>query len=285
MNVLSALGSYFKPQIVAPQVPTQGLTSNGQGRDSLQLPTTADSNNVALSDAGKALAQQNADDTSSLLQRASDFGSATIEAAKKFVANFAESLFGDAAKGMNLSFDSSSISASSSFSSAVQHTESSNGSSDAAALRLEDTSDFLGKGTITTADGHRFSFEVEVHFEQTLEMSASSARSSSPSEGSTFDGPAGDRTGRASNTAHAATREGLATHFPGSVADLFKMFDKGSLHLPFQGPANDNGAAMPRHGHMNLRLLDLLANPDAMAGKLAKTYGDIPSSGQVAEQV
>ena len=286
MNALSTLGSNFQKPIVVPQVLSQSLTSDGKRGGALQFPTMSGGNNVELSDVGKALAQQNDGNLSSLLQRASDFGSATLEAATKFVSNFAESVLGDAAKGMTLSFDTTSLSASSRFSSALQHTEGSNGTSDAAAMSLEDASDFLGKGTITTADGHRFSFEVEVHFKSTQEMSAST---SSSTRASNRGGNAGGDTARVSGTApdmhqhrSGATREGLAAHFPGSVADLLKMFDQGSLNLSFQGPTNNAEEGATKLGDMKLRLLSLLTNPDAMAGKLANAYGDIPSSGTLA---
>jgi len=226
---------------------------------------------------------------SSLLRRAGDLGSATFEAAKKFVTNFAASLFGDAAKGMSISFDQSSISASSSFSSIVQHAEGSNGSSDAVALRLEEASDFVGKGTITTADGHSFSFEVEVHYESTLAMSASST---STTQASGADGNTGEGTGRTGNASSghhrhnpAATREGLAAHFPGSVADLFKMLDQGSLGLSFKGQDNGNDDAASRLGKLTMHLLNLVTNPDALGQKLAKAYGDLPVAGKVAEEV
>lgn len=289
MNALSTLGSYLPPQIVSPQALTQRLTNAGQHRAPSQFPTAQGSNDVALSDAGKAMARQTFGDASSLLQRAGDLGGATIEVAKKFVANFAESLFGEAAKGMSISFDTSSISASASFASILQHTEGSNGSSDAAAVWLEDASDFVGKGTITTADGHSFSFEVEVHYESTLAMAASST---STTNGSRIDGNTGDHAARTRNAAPvqhqhspAARREGLAAHFPGSVADLFKTLDQGTLDLSFQGQANSNDDAASKLGNLKLRLLDLLANPDALGQKLARAYGDFPSSGKVAEQV
>lgn len=275
MNVLSALNSYFQPQVVAPRVLAQGLS----GEASRRGPSwpTAQGGDVALSDAGQALARQSVGDASSLWQRASDVGSATIDAAKKFVASFAESLFGDAAKGMSLSFETSSVSASSSFSAALLHGQDSDGSSDSAALRLADAADFVGKGTITTADGHRFRFEVEVHYESTLEMSASA---SSTTTAAKSDGDAAPVRHRPT-----ATREGLAAHFPGSVADLFKTFEQGALNLFFQGRENDDQGASSKLGRLELRLLNRLANPDATAGKLANKYGDFPASGKVAEKI
>lgn len=279
MNALSTLGSYFQPQALA-----QRSSLGGQHRASAQ-PAAQGRNEVALSDVGRAMAPKN----SSLLQRVSDLGSATVEAAKKFVASFAASLFGDAAKGMSISFEQSSISASSSFSSIVQHVEGSNGTSDAAALLLEEASDFVGKGTITTADGHSFSFEVEVHFESTLAMAASS---SSTTQASGAGGNAGEehvqsRNGSSGHHRHnpGGTREGLSAHFPGSVAELFKMLDQGSLGLSFHGQEKGNDDGASRLGNLKLHLLNLITNPDVIGQKLAKAYGDLPAAGKVADQV
>ena len=291
MNALSTLGHYFQPQLATPQVLPQSLGSDGQGRASLQWPTAQGGNPVTLSEIGKALAGQAVGDASSLLQRAADFGSATIDAAKKFVGSFAESLLGDAAKGMTFSFESSSISARSSFSSALQHSEGSNGSRDAAALRLEDVTDFAGTGTITTADGQRFSFEVEVHYESTQQISASSVSSgrslSAPDfamNTSSDDDVAGDAAHAGHRSPRTVVREGLAANFPGSASDLIRMFDKGMLQLPFQAQANGHEGEASRSGNLNLRLVELLANPDALAGKLAKSYGDFAAPGKMADQ-
>lgn len=272
MNALSSLGNHFLQQ-AASHWPAQ-LTDRGwQGHDLLQSPARSRGDDVALSEAGKALARQDGDDASSLLQRVSQFGSATIEAAQKFVSNFAQSLFGVAAGEISLSFDSTSISARSSISGSLQHSEDSSGSSDSGALRLEDASDFLGKGVITTADGRRFSFEVEVHYQSMLEVSASSHAATNAV---TNAGP---------SPARPPVREGLAAHFPGAVADLFRILDQGALHLPFQWQANDANAAVPQSGSLTMRLLDLLASPDAIAGKLADAYGDLPPAGRVAAGV
>jgi hypothetical protein len=278
MNALSTLGSYFQPQAFAPR------SSHGGQYGASAQPTAQDRNEVALSDAGRAMAPQG----SSLLRRVSDLGSATVEAAKKFVANFAASLFGDAAKGMSISFEQSSISASSSFSSIVQHAEGSNGSSDAAALLFEEASDFVGKGTITTADGHSFSFEVEVHYESTLAMAASSTSTTQASgAGNAGEGAVQSRNGSPGHHRHnsGATREGLSAHFPGSVAELFEMLDQGSLGLSFQGQEKGDGDAGSRLGNLKLHLLNLITNPDAIGQKLAKAYGDLPAAGKVADQV
>lgn len=279
MNALSTLGSYFQPQALVPR------SNHGGQHGAAAQPTTQDRNNVGLSDAGRAMAPQG----SSLLRRVGDLGSATVEAAKKFVSNFAASLFGEAAKGMSISFEQSSISASSSFSSIVQRVEGSNGRSDAAALLLQEASDFVGKGTITTADGHSFSFEVEVHFESTLAMAASSSSTTQASGagGNAGEGNVQSRNGSSGHHRHSpgATREGLSAHFPGSVAELFKMLDQGSLGLSFHGQEKGDDDAASRLGSLKLHLLNLINNPDAIGQKLAKAYGDLPATGKVADQV
>lgn len=277
MNLLSMLGSNFQPQFSG-----RSLAGDGQSRSLLQSPTKSASSEVALSNSGKALAGQAAGGTSSLLQRASDFGSATMDAAKKFVAGFAQSLFGDAAKGMSVSFDTTSLSASSSFASAAQHTESSSGTSDSAAFRLEDAADFVGSGTITTADGQQFRFEVEVHYESTLEMSASSSTSTQSNTVSDSEGAA--RGHRHGHHNHEKSRDDLSADFPGSVSDLFKMFDQGSLELPFRAKENGSDDAASRLGSVTMRLLEALGNLDSMAGKLARSYGDLPTTGKLAQE-
>ncbi|HXE39426.1 MAG TPA: hypothetical protein VN639_13220 [Azonexus sp.] len=274
MNALSTLGSYFQPQTLSPSL-GRSLANAGQQRASSQVPARQSDSRIASPDAVKTLGSG---DAATLLKRAGDLGSATIEAAKKFVTSFATSLFGDAAKGMNISFDSSSISASSSFSGLLQHAEGSNGTSDSAALKLEDAADFIGKGTITTADGHSFSFEVEVHYESTLTMAASSTSTTQAAKSDGDSAPAHHQ------HKPAATRDGLAAHFPGSVADLFKMLDQGPLKLSWPGQANGNDDGGAKLGDLKLHLLNLLGNPHAMGQKLADAYGDLPSSGKVAEQ-
>jgi hypothetical protein len=70
-------------------------------------------------------------------------------------------LFGDGAK---VAFDSVDLQAGSSFSSGSASVTGAGGSSRAAAFSLDENAHFIGKGTITTADGQTFDFEVEVQY-------------------------------------------------------------------------------------------------------------------------
>ena len=110
-----------------------------------------------------------------LQQHVASVGNATVDFAQNFVSSFTNSLFGDAAKGAVIDFDSASLETASSFGVAVQHSSGPNGSSDAAAFQLSDSSHFIGKGTITTADGRKFDFEVEVQYNYDLTAGASQA--------------------------------------------------------------------------------------------------------------
>lgn len=276
MNTLNPLGSSLPlPQRTVPLAGAEAQfhpvqkTQPSLGQSAHDL--------VSLSTAGLDLAQQ--DDV--LAQRVNNLSSATADLAQHFLTDFAKTVLGDAAKGMELSFDSVSVAAQSSFSGIVQHSADANGSSDAAAFSLEDASSFVGKGHITTADGHRYSFEVEVHFQSKIEsaVTTTSRRSSAADAPAEHDNPANPD--RAATPPHA---QDLAAHFPGTIADLFSMLDHGVLHLPFELHAKDNPEASPQAGNLKLRLLDLLESPPPRAAQLAKTYGDTAAPGQVDAQ-
>ena len=98
-----------------------------------------------------------------LQQRVESLGHSTVDMAQSLVGSFAQQLFGDAAKDATISFDSISLDTSASFAAGVAHTEGAGRVTDAAAFSLTESSHFIGKGTITTADGRTFDFEVEVH--------------------------------------------------------------------------------------------------------------------------
>jgi hypothetical protein len=100
-------------------------------------------------------------------------GNATVDFAQDFVSSFTQALFGDDAKGAVIDFDSASLETSSSYAVGYQHTQGANGTTDAAAFSLTDSSHFIGKGTITTADGRKFDFEVEVQYNYELNAAAS----------------------------------------------------------------------------------------------------------------
>lgn len=269
MNTLSSLGSsHFLPQkmsevLAALNAGSSHLSPLPSSSSIAQAGATND-DIVSLSDAGVALAK-----------RASDLGNATVDAAQSLVSSFAQQLFGDAAQGMKISFDSASISAMAGFSAAVQHSNSADGSSDAAALRVQESADFVGKGEITTADGHRYNFEVEVHYQAMAQTSVATrtVNAPAPDQGATS---AAALPSTVSPSA-LASAQGLKAHFPGSVADLFKMLDQGQLNLLFQLPSQaeggDAGKGQAQHGHLTLRLLELIDSPQANSKKLAQAYG------------
>lgn len=200
-----------------------------------------------------------------MAKRVDTLGNATVDMAQNFLTTFAQSLFGDAAKGMTVSFDSVDMSASSSYSASVQHSEGPDGTSDAAAFRLEDSSSFTGRGVITTADGHRYNFEVEVHYQSVVEASASRTTS-------VANQPAHD-TGQPKQEHDAAPDRNLFVDFPGKVADLFHMMEQNQLQMSFFLPANEQGDGTAKQGKLMLRLLDLIDSPSSLNTKLAKAYG------------
>ncbi|MDO8654707.1 MAG: hypothetical protein Q7R66_21250 [Undibacterium sp.] len=271
MNTLSSLGnSHFLPQKMADVLaalnagssqssPVDSLTAVAS---TLQPPAVAAKDDVVtLSDAGIALAK-----------RASDLGNATINAAQSLLSSFAQQLFGDAAQGMKISFDKVSISAMAGFSAAVQHSSGANGSSDVAALSVQESSDFVGKGQITTADGHRYNFEVEVHYQAMAQTAVATS--------TTANAPVQDQSLEVTKTP-SSSMQGLKAHFPGTVADLFKMLDQGKLNILFQlpspGEGADTGEGKAQNGHLTLRLLELIDHPHDSAQpnvkKLAHAYG------------
>lgn len=266
MNTLSSLGSnFFSPQRLAGLLPS----ATTQFPSTQQSPSTLSSARdlVSLSKTGIDLSKQQ----DAIADRVDSLGNGAVDLAQKFLTNFAKSLFGDAANGMSIEFDSASVSASSSFSGSVQHSEGPNGSSDAAAFRLEDNASFTGKGVITTADGHRFNFEVEVQYQAVVE--ASSSRTTSISRDAQ---PSVDNKQPTHADAAAKPAKDLHVDFPGSVADLFHMMAQNKFQSAFDIPATDQGG-QPKKGNLTLRLLDLIESPSNINGKLAKAYGVAPS--------
>ncbi|QLG88726.1 hypothetical protein HQ393_11050 [Chitinibacter bivalviorum] len=93
----------------------------------------------------------------------------TLQMAQDFLGQFANQLFGDAAKGMQVSLDQIELSSSSEAAMCLSHSQ--NGVSDtrSAAFSLKDSSSFTGHGTMTTADGRQFEFELTVNYESLQE--------------------------------------------------------------------------------------------------------------------
>ena len=214
-----------------------------------------------------------------LQKRVDSVGNATVDLAQNLLGSFAQSLFGDAAKGAQISFDSVSLDTSSSYGALVQHSSGPNGSSDTAAFQLTDSSHFLGKGTITTADGRKFDFEVEVQYEARIEggisqSSGAANNGQANNHGKAADaGKANDSNGKAANGAKSDTLPTVQLpniDFPGSLADLFKLIGQdltanllgGAAGLGQSGAQDASGdQSQAQGGSLTLRLLKLIDSP------------------------
>ena len=206
-----------------------------------------------------------------LQKRVASVGNATVDFAQDFVSSFTQALFGDAAKGAVIDFDSASLETSSSYALGVMHSEGADGITDAAAFRLSDSSHFIGKGTITTADGRKFDFEVEVQYNYELSAAASQttdARSlQQPDQAKNDDKP------KAANLKDLPTVQLPNIDFPGTLADLFKLIGVDLQTALSDGDNADNqtGDGIDNNAlrSLSLRLLNLVDSKDA------NTYADL----------
>lgn len=168
-------------------------------------------------------------DALDMQKRVASLGSATVDFAQSFMNSFTQALFGDDAKGATIDFDSASLEASSSYALGVAQTSGSDGVRTLAGLSMSDSSHFIGKGTITTADGRKFDFEVEVKYEARLD--AVSSRSGNGGDQLTR----ADRADQADNKAQTVDLRDLADlptvklpniDFPGTLSDLFQLIGR-----------------------------------------------------------
>jgi hypothetical protein len=194
-----------------------------------------------------------------LESRVASMGNATVDFAQSFVNSFTQALFGDAAKGATIDFDSASLEASSSLAVGYQHTQGANGTSDAAAFSLTDSSHFIGKGTITTADGRKFDFEVEVQYN--AELSAAASQSSDAASQ-----PAQDQSSSDKPSASLPTLQVPNIDFPGTLADLFQLIGR-DLQTALGSNGNSNSKTDDGIDHntlrgLSLRLLNLVDSKD-----------------------
>ena len=247
---------------------------------------------VSLSQSGLDLSAQG------LENAATDLGNQTIDFAQNFVGSVTQALFGDAANGATISFDSASLETQAGYAAGVQQTSGADGTTNSAALSLNESSHFVGKGTITTADGQTYQFEVEVQYSASAEASAGTSSqastASTPSTGA--DSDSGDSTGLSS----LPTLQLPPIQFPGNLSDLFKMLGNqlqtgvpasaqsgdttstgtGSDAGAVAGTAaaagtSDSGAATAgQGGTLSLRLLNLIQH--------ATTLGAAASAGTAA---
>ncbi|MRW84231.1 hypothetical protein GJ698_08995 [Pseudoduganella sp. FT26W] len=194
-----------------------------------------------------------------LESRVASMGNATVDFAQSFVNSFTQALFGDAAKGATIDFDSASLEASSSLAVGYQHTQGANGTSDAAGFSLTDSSHFIGKGTITTADGRKFDFEVEVQYN--AELSAAASQSSDAASQ-----PAQDQSSSDKPSASLPTLQVPNIDFPGTLADLFQLIGR-DLQTALGSSGNSNSKTDDGIDHntlrgLSLRLLNLVDSKD-----------------------
>jgi len=191
-----------------------------------------------------------------LTSRVASLGNATVDFAEDFVNSFTQALFGDAAKGAVIDFDSASLETSSTFAAGVQQTRSGGSVTNAAAFSLTDSSHFVGKGTITTADGRKFDFEVEVQYNAELSAAASQ----------TVDADSLQQPEQATNTKDLPVVQLPNLDFPGTLADLFQLIGRNLQTALANGDSasnkTDDGIDRNTLRSLSLRLLNLVDSKD-----------------------
>lgn len=285
LNARSLLPDPVSSQAAKPLAgSSSGAASDAGGVGAGSAGGAAAKDKVSLSDYGQLLAQGQ----DALSQRAQGLGSATANLAQGLLAQFAGNLFGDAGKGLQISFDDVSVSSQSSFSAARQRTSGPNGSTDAAGFRLEDASSFVGHGKITTADGRSFDFEVEVRYQSVIQGGAAAA-SSGPGAAQQLPPPPAD--GQNSGKSAAGS---FGFDFAGTAADLLKSLTSDPVRLPFSFALPDNtdstkspnggagGDLKSLIGDLLVRLTDLQGGPDTLdLSSTPNTQDDAPKAGRV----
>jgi hypothetical protein len=204
---------------------------------------------VSLSSGSVSLSQE------ALNARVAQLGDKTVDVAQKFIGTFATSLFGDAAKGASYSFDAISLAADTSLSATVQHTSSPGGSSDSAALQLNESASFVGHGKIVTSDGQSYDFQVEVQYQAAVSATGTQSTSAQPA-------PAQPETVSAPDTAALTGKQLPAIAFPGGLADLFKLLGR-QLDV-----STSSGKSDASQGNLSLRLIRLVNSAALIAPRV-----------------
>lgn len=181
------------------------------------------------------------DKTDKIEQRVASLQKDTLKLAQDFLGQFASQLFGDAAKGMQISFDQLELSASSEASMSLSRSSDGTSSTRSASFSLNDSSSFTGRGTIRTADGRQFEFELSVTYESRQQMSYTeqSTRNSSPN--------------RATQPADTSTARGM--DFQGTADELLDSISAIPVQLPFK--LKDQNGDEQVMGDLVLKLLNL----------------------------
>ena len=247
------------PQLSLPgarQSAASNLTGQQPARTGSNAPKAADAlmqrtaqDVVALSKKGLDLSAQG------LAQRTDALGNATLDVAQDFLGNMARQMFGD---GASISFDSIDLSTASGYAAQASSSTGAGGTRNAAAFSLAENAHFIGKGTITTADGQSFDFELEVQYESKISASAAYETSNEIQDSQDADADAGDDSG-------LPTLQLPSMNFAGSLGDLFKMLGQqlqSSIYNAGQDSV-DQTQSKPGDevGSLRLRLLNLLQPP------------------------
>jgi len=266
MSSLSALGARALPASYTAATPqNDGKTT---GTSATQKSNSAASSPLSLS--SNALDMQ---------KRVASIGTATVDFAEDLMNSFTQALFGDAAKGATIDFDSASLEASSSYALGVQQSSGPNGTRSLAAFSLTDSSHFIGKGTITTADGRKFDFEVEIKYDYQLDAAASQTTGGNAPKADKIGNNANERANdRASDRASdKAGNKPQAIDLPsvqlpnidfaGTLADLFQLIGR-DLQTVLSTNGDDggqNGDTVDRNAlrSLSLRLLNLVDSKEA----------------------
>lgn len=263
MNTLNTIGQrHLTNSSLSPALPQQ------EGK-----PSRANAVKDVSSDSPVSLSSNAVD----LQKRVASLGNKTVDMAQDLIGSFAKSLLGDNAKGASISFDSVALESNASFAAGALHAEGSDGVTDALGFSLSEDSHFLGKGTITTADGRKLSFEVEIQY---AAKTTAAAATSVPSRRQEL----ADQ-----NPAMPLPEvEFPDIDFPGSLADLFRLMDRNISATVKQ---EDEQGQESDAGKLSLRLLKLVDSTAPLEGYLppnasdkARAYGRLQSEpGQAAE--
>lgn len=212
--------------------------------------------------------------------------------AQSLIQSFAGSFLGDAAKGAKIEFDSFSLASQSSFSALSLEQRDENGRISASAFRLEEASQFIGRGTITTADGRSFEFEMDIRY--SLELEAASISQQSNKRGgqapaalpatepaAATPAPAATAPSTASAPATAPSLPFQQAQFAGTAAELFERLRNEPVRVPFNLQLPEQGATpQTLFGDLAMRLLNLPGGeryldllPQTAQGEPRKTDG------------
>ena len=281
MSTLSALGARALPASYP------AATTQNDGKTT-GAPATHKSGSAASSPLSLS------SDALDMQKRVASLGGATVDFAEDLMNSFTQALFGDGAKGATIDFDSASLETSSSYALGVQQSSGPHGTSSSAAFSLTDSSHFLGKGTITTADGRKFDFEVEIQYDYQLDAAASQTTGTAPASdrinnraGEKAHGNGHDKAGDQPQTIDLPTVQLPNIDFAGTLADLFQLIGR-DLHTALSTGGDNggqNGGDVDRNTlrSLSLRLLNLVDSRDANTytaptqadqAKSAAAYGD-----------